>query len=264
MSAGGGRLTGRTAMVTGSASGIGAASAELFAREGARVIAADREEAANRQVVERIEGEGGHAEAVRLDLAEHAAVAAVGAEIRGRHPRLDLLFNNAGLAVFEPAAATTDAGWDEIVDANLRGSFMLTKELLPILRAAPAGAVVNNASIDGLLGHPFAPVYSIAKAGMIAMTRALAYEFGADSVRVNCIASGGIATPMVAAVPAAVREDAKRQIPLRRLGDPAEVARVALFLASEDASYVTGATLTVDGGRTALTPAVLGPAEAWA
>lgn len=136
---------------------------------------------------------------------------------------------------------------------------MLTKELLPCLRAAPAGAVVNNASIDGLLSHPSAAVYSVAKAGMIAMTRSLAFELGADGIRINCIASGGIATPMLDAVPEAVREDAKRQIALRRLGAPEEVARVALFLLSEEASYVTGATLTVDGGRTAITQGVLGP-----
>ena len=263
MTAPGKRLEGRVAVVTGAASGIGAASARLFAAEGAHVLALDRDEPANRDLVERLRASGLSAEAVTLDLIDRAAVSAIGSEIRARHPRLDLLFNNAGLVVFEAAAETTDGRWDEVVDANLRGAFMLTKELLPSLRAAAAGAVVNNASIDGLLSHPFAPVYDIAKAGMIAMTRALAYELGADGVRVNCIASGGIATPMVEAVPASVREDAKRQIPLRRLGDPEEVARVALFLASEEASYVTGATLTVDGGRTAITPAVLGPAAAW-
>jgi 3-oxoacyl-[acyl-carrier protein] reductase len=253
------RLAGKVAAVTGSASGIGAASALLFAAEGAHVLALDRDEAANQRIVERLRREGGSGEAVTLDLADHAAVARVGAEIRERHPRVDALFNNAGLVVFEPAAATSDARWDEVVDANLRGAFMLTKELLPCLRAAPAGAVVNNASIDGLLSHPSAAVYSVAKAGMIAMARSLAFELGADGIRINCIASGGIATPMVEAVPETIREDAKRQIALRRLGAPEEVARVAVFLLSEEASYVTGATLTVDGGRTAITQAVLGP-----
>jgi 3-oxoacyl-[acyl-carrier protein] reductase len=258
-----GRLEGRVAVVTGSASGIGAASALLFAAEGAHVVAIDRDERANQGVIERLREAGGLGEAVSLDLADHAAVAAVGAELRERHPQIDALFNNAGAVLFEPAARTDDAHWDEVVDANLRGAFMLTVELLPSLRAAPAGAIVNNASIDGLHSHPLAPVYSIAKAGMIAMARSLAFELGSDGVRINAIASGGIATPMVEAVPEAVREDAKRQIALRRLGAPEEVARVALFLLSEEASYVTGATLTVDGGRTAITPAVLGPADAW-
>jgi len=263
MAAATGRLEGQVVIVTGSASGIGAASAYLFAAEGAHVLAVDRDEAANREVVERIEREGGSARASTLDLADQAAVRAAGTRIREHHPRVDLLFNNAGLVVFAPAAETSDADWDEMMGANLRGAFTLTAELVPSLRAAPAGAIVNNASVDGLLAHPFAPVYSIAKAGMIAMTRALAFELGAEGIRVNCIASGGIATPMVEAVPKRVREDATRQIALRRLGDPEEVARVALFLASEEASYITGATLTVDGGRSALTQAVLGPADAW-
>jgi 3-oxoacyl-[acyl-carrier protein] reductase len=250
-------------VVTGSASGIGLASALLFAAEGAHVVALDRDAAGNERCAERLRDASGGGEAQVLDLADHDAVAATAAQIRERHPRVDLLFNNAGLVVFQPAAEATDGLWDEVVDANLRGAFMLTKGLLPSLRGAPAGAVVNNASIDGLFGHPLAPVYSIAKAGMVAMTRALAHELGADGVRVNCIASGGIATPMIEAVPETVREDAKRQIALRRLGEPEEVARVALFLASEEASYVTGATLTVDGGRTAITAAVLGPADAW-
>jgi 3-oxoacyl-[acyl-carrier protein] reductase len=257
-----GRLEGRVAVVTGSASGIGAASALLFAAEGAHVIAIDRDESANRRVVETLRERGGRGDAVALDLADHAAVAVVGMQVRELHPWIDALFNNAGRVVFESAADTGEARWDELLDANLRGTFMLTVELLPSLRAAPAGAIVNNASIDGLHSHPLAPVYSIAKAGMIAMARSLAFELGTDGVRINAIASGGIATPMVEAVPEAVREDAKRQIALRRLGGPEEVARVALFLLSEEASYVTGATLTVDGGRTAITPAVLGPADA--
>jgi NAD(P)-dependent dehydrogenase (short-subunit alcohol dehydrogenase family) len=257
------RLEGRTAIVTGSASGIGAASALLFAAEGAHVVGLDRDAGGNGRVIDQLHAAGGSGEALVLDLSDHAAVAATAAAIRTRHPRIDLLFNNAGLVVFQPAAEATDELWDEVVDANLRGAFMLTKELLSSLRAAPAGAVVNNASIDGLFGHPLAPVYSIAKAGMVAMTRSLAYELGADGIRVNCIASGGIATPMIDAVPEVVQEDAKRQIALRRLGEPEEVARVALFLASEEASYVTGTTLSVDGGRTAITAGVLGPPDAW-
>ncbi len=260
---GGRRLDGGIAVVTGSASGIGSASAQLFAAEGAHVVGLDRDAEGNERVIDRLKGAGGSGESLVLDLADHVAVQATGDALRTRYPRIDLLFNNAGLVVFQPAAEASDELWDEVIDANLRGAFMLTKELLPSLRAAPAGAVVNNASIDGLFGHPRAPVYSIAKAGMVAMTRSLAYELGAEGIRVNCIASGGIATPMLDAVPEEVREDAKRQIALRRLGEPEEVARVALFLASEEASYVTGATLSVDGGRTAITAAVLGPPDAW-
>src|SRR3954451_21844438 len=132
------RLEGRVALVTGSASGIGAAAAALFAAEGAHVVAVDRDEKANRDLVEALRQEGGSGEPVLLDLADAGAVAAVGGRLRKPHRRLDVLFNNAGLVVFEPAAAATEASWDEVVGANLRGAFILTKELLPSLRAAPA------------------------------------------------------------------------------------------------------------------------------
>lgn len=253
------RLTGRIAVVTGAASGIGRATALLFAAEGAHVVAIDRDARGNLRVTEELKAAGGRGEAVTLDLADRRAVARVADELSDRHPRIDVLFNNAGAVVFAPAAEATDEQWDDVVDTNLRGAFMFTRHLLPSLMRAEAAAVVNNASIDGVFAHPRAPLYSVAKAGMVGMTRALAYELGSVGVRVNCLTTGGIETPLVESFPQAVRDELARATPIRRWGTPEEVARVALFLASEEASFVTGAVLAVDGGRSAITAGVLGP-----
>jgi 3-oxoacyl-[acyl-carrier protein] reductase len=251
------RLRDRVAVVTGSASGIGRAAALLFAQEGARVVAIDRADAANARLVADLPG----AESHTVDLADRIAIAQGAHTIAEAHPRIDVLLNNAGTVTFAPAASATDADWDEMVDPNLRAAFTLTRLLLPSLRASPSASVVNNASVDGLFAHPKAPVYSIAKAGLVAMTRALAHELGRDGIRVNCLATGGIDTPMLDGVPSRARQEVARLTPLRRLGTPEEVARAALFLACDDASFVTGAVLTVDGGRTALTAGTLAPVD---
>jgi NAD(P)-dependent dehydrogenase (short-subunit alcohol dehydrogenase family) len=248
------RLDGRVAVVTGSASGIGLATARLFAREGARVVAVDRDGAANADLVAGVAGAESHV----VDLADRDAVMATALGIAEAHPRIDVLFNNAGEVAFGPAAGSTDSDWDAMVEPNLRAAFNLTRLLMPALRRSSAASVVNNASVDGLYAHPEAPLYSIAKAALVAMTRALAYELGADGIRINCIASGAIATPMLEAVPLGTVDAVARVTPLRRVGLPEEVASVALFLACEESSFVTGAVLPVDGGRTAITQGVLG------
>jgi 3-oxoacyl-[acyl-carrier protein] reductase len=251
------RLRDRVAVVTGSASGIGRAAALLFAQEGARVVAIDRADAANARLVAELPDAESHV----VDLADRTAVAASARAIAEAHPRIDVLLNNAGTVTFGPAATATDTDWDAMVDPNLQAAFSLTRGLLPSLRASPSGSVVNNASVDGLFAHPRAPLYSVAKAGLVAMTRALAHELGRDGIRVNCLATGGIDTPMLDGVPSIARDEVARLTPLQRLGTPEEVARAALFLACDDASFVTGAVLTVDGGRTALTAGTLGPMD---
>jgi 3-oxoacyl-[acyl-carrier protein] reductase len=253
-------LEGKVAVITGTAFGIGRATALLFGEDGATVIALDRDGEANEALGEELCAGGAEAELLTVDLGRDAAVVAAAEEIAARHPRVDALVNNAGAVDFVGAPEVTREHWDHMVDVNLRSAFLLIQGLLGPLERSSAGAVVNNASVDGLFGHPRAPVYSMAKAGMIAMTRALAYDLGGRGIRVNCVAPGGIATAMTAQVEQSVRDEAARLTPLRRLGTPEEVARTILFLASTDASFVSGTVLTVDGGRTAVTPATLGPA----
>jgi len=244
----------------GSRSRIGRATARLFAMDGAVVVAVDRDEPGNTALVDELRATGAKAEAVTLDLGDHAAVARAGAEIARRHNSIDVLVNNAGVVAFEPLERFSDAHWQAMVDVNLRAVFDLTHALLGPLRRSSAGAaIVNNASVDGVRGHPEAIVYSTAKAGMIAMARASAYELGKDGIRINAVASGGIMTAMAEGerFSPALLAELERLTPLRRRGTPEEVAKAILFLASDDASFITGEVLTVDGGRTALTAGTL-------
>jgi NAD(P)-dependent dehydrogenase (short-subunit alcohol dehydrogenase family) len=255
------RLEGRLAVVTGAAAGIGRATARALAAEGAAVVAIDREQAANAALVDELRADGSEAEAIALDLADGDAVRRVAGDLVSRRPVVDVLVNNAGLVAFEPLDAYTEAHWDEMVDVNLRSAVQLTRGLLPALRRSAGASIVNNASVDGLHGHPHAPVYSVAKAGLIGLTRSAAYELGGDGIRVNAVAPGGIETAMTrsARFPVRFRDEVARLTPLRRFGAPEEVARAIVFLASDDASFITGEVLTVDGGRTALTGGTLGP-----
>jgi NAD(P)-dependent dehydrogenase (short-subunit alcohol dehydrogenase family) len=254
-----GQLQGRVAVITGSASGIGRASAELFATAGATIVAVDRDQAANNALVDSLRRDGAQAEAHTVDLGDSEAAVAAARAVRGRHPRIDVLFNNAGAFESSPVHAATDGHWDHMIGVNLRSAFVFIRELLPSLRRSEAASVINNASVDGLFGHPAAPVYSVAKGGLLTMARAMAYELGADGIRINSIAPGGISTPMADLIAEPVRAEVTRVTPLRRLGAPVEVAQVALFLASDAASFMTGEVLVVDGGRNALTGGALGP-----
>jgi NAD(P)-dependent dehydrogenase (short-subunit alcohol dehydrogenase family) len=249
----------RIAVITGSASGIGRATAELFASHGATVVAVDRDAAQNGELVNKLRSRGASAEALTVDLGDRTALLSAAGELRSRHPVIDVLFNNAGAYEQTSFQDAADEHWDRILAVNLAGAFVLTRELLPALRRSRAASVINNASVDGLHGHPAAPAYSVAKGGLLTMTRALAYDFGGEGIRINSIAPGGIATPMVDAIPPRIREEVARITPLRRLGTPAEVAQVALFLASDASSFITGEAIVVDGGRSSITAGVLGP-----
>jgi NAD(P)-dependent dehydrogenase (short-subunit alcohol dehydrogenase family) len=239
-----GELDAQVAIITGGASGIGRATAVRFAAEGATVAIFDRDvEAATR--VAREVGGSAHAVDVRDGDAFTAAVRAV-ADATGR---LDVLFNNAGSGDLRPLHTVDDKLWHRLIDVNLTGTFNGMRAAVPLMQETGRGAIVNNASVSALTPTRNEAAYSAAKAGVIALTKSGALEYG-PSIRVNCVAPGHVRTPLTAVWQQFpdVFDPVARAIPLGRIGHADEIAEVVLFLASERASYVTGHTLVVDGG----------------
>lgn len=250
-------LDDKVALITGGTSGIGRATATLFAREGAAVAITGRNEERGREVVAEIERGGGRAVFVSADvrLAEDCRRAVE--ETVAAFGRLDVLFNNAGVFVANDAIDCSEEEWDLQVDVSLKGTFLMSKYALPVMIAQGGGSIVNNSSGWGLVGGDRAVAYCAAKGGMVVMTKAMAIDHGPQGVRVNCICPGDTVTPME-------HEDAAHrgvtweayvasasERPLGRMGHPDEVAMAALFFASDESSFVTGTALPVDGGGVA-------------
>ena len=251
------RLEGKTALVTGGTSGIGKATALLFAREGASVALTGRDTERGDAVAEEIRDGGGGALFVRADVRSsddcRRAVEATVAGFGG----IDVLVNNAGVYYPGDAVACTEEEWDEQVDSSLKGTFLMSKFALPHMIERGSGSIVNMSSGWGLEGGEQAVAYCAAKGGMVVMTKAMAIDHGPQGIRVNAVCPGDTVTPMEEA-------DARRQgmewseyvewasdRPLGRMGEPEEIARAVLFLASEESSFITGAALPVDGGGVA-------------
>jgi meso-butanediol dehydrogenase/(S,S)-butanediol dehydrogenase/diacetyl reductase len=265
------------ALITGGASGIGAATARRFAREGARVAIADVNEAGARQVAGEIGRAGGTAVATRADVSDPRDVEAMVARTVEAFGRLDVLHNNATVIEAGPIARLTLEGWNRTLAVNLTGAFLGIKRALPVMRERGGGAIVNTASISGLAGDYGLAAYNAAKAGVINLTRTAAIELARYRIRVNCVCPGAIDTPLLgsllggnAPVPHWVvapgtgstptderrrrfRERMEKAHPLGRLGTADEIAAVVCFLASEDAAFVTGAAIVADGGIMAYT-----------
>ncbi|HYB13576.1 MAG TPA: SDR family NAD(P)-dependent oxidoreductase [Myxococcota bacterium] len=248
-----GRLEGRVAIVTGGGTGIGAAVARLFAAEGAEVTLCGRRRGPLEAVVRAIAAQGGRGRAVPADVADEAEVEALLAETQSRSGRLDVLVNNAYQLALGSLEGLSTEDWHRSFRVTLDAAFFGTRAALRWMRPRRSGAIVNVSSTAGLAGQAGLGGYACAKAALENLTRTAAVEAAAYGVRVNSVCPGVIATEgTLAAFSDAQRRTAMtRQIPLGRFGLPEEVARAALFLASEDAGYVTGATLLVDGGQRA-------------
>jgi NAD(P)-dependent dehydrogenase (short-subunit alcohol dehydrogenase family) len=250
-----GRLEGRFALITGAASGIGAATAKRFADEGSSIAALDLAKPSDDAW-----GPVARAAPVALfrdgvDVRDEDAVAAAVAEVAARFGRIDILVNSAGVAGMGAAADLAVEEWDRVIDTNLKGSFLVAKHVLPTMVRQGTGNIVHIASVEGLEGITGSVAYNASKGGVVLMTKNMAIDYGASGIRVNCLCPGGIDTPMLDLVKAegleAVHEQFRRRHLLDRFGRPEEVAAAALFLASDDASFITGSALVVDGGWTA-------------
>ena len=245
-------VKGRVALVTGAASGMGRATAHLFAQEGAQVAVTDINEAGAAQVADEIKVEGGKAEWWRLDVFDATAIQSVVAEVASRFARLDILINNAGFGAFRRIDEDGyEAVWDKALAGLLSAQQRLIRAALPYLRKSDAARIVNIASTEGLGATPGDSPYVVAKTGVIGLTRALAVDLGPEGITVNCICPGPIRTALTDPIPEQHKEIfAKRRTALKRYGYPEEVAHITFSLCLPAASYITGAIIPVDGGLT--------------
>jgi NAD(P)-dependent dehydrogenase (short-subunit alcohol dehydrogenase family) len=249
---------GKAVLVTGSTSGIGEACARVFAARGAAVMVTGRDEGRGRHVAKTIADGGGTAQFAAADLRQRDACDRLIAHTAARLGRLDVLVNNAGILYTANALDTTDEQWLDTMAVNVNALFYLSRAAVRHMKAAGRGAIVNIASEWGINGEPNHVAYCASKGAVVQITRCMALDHAADRIRVNCVCPGEIHTRMVDEILAARGGNAAAHlealaagIPMRRLAQPAEVARCVAFLASDDASYVTGAHLTVDGGNDA-------------
>jgi NAD(P)-dependent dehydrogenase (short-subunit alcohol dehydrogenase family) len=250
------RLKDKVALITGGTSGIGEATALLFAHEGAQVAITGRNPERGAEVVRRIEASG-KAKFTGADVSSASDCQRAVNETVQAFGRIDILFNNAGVYYPQTALECSEREWDEQIDVNLKGTFLMSKAVLPGMIAQKSGVIINNASGWGIVGGDHAVAYCASKGGVVLMTKAMAIDHGAQGIRVNCVCPGDVETPMLPA-------DAKMRglkweeyiagcanRPLGRVGTAEEIAKAVLFLASDDSSFMTGAALVVDGGGTA-------------
>jgi NAD(P)-dependent dehydrogenase (short-subunit alcohol dehydrogenase family) len=249
-----GALDGKRAMITGGASGIGRATAQLFAREGAAVVLFDLDESHGQTVVATITQEGGKAVFIHGDVAQADDCERAVALTVGHLGGIDVLFNNAGIIRRATVLETTEAEWDRVMAVNVKSIFMLAKTSIPVRAAAGGGVIINTASGWGLVGGRQAAAYCASKAAVVNLTRAMALDHGPDNIRVNCICPGDTDTPMLRAEAQQLGESDEGFLaeaanrPLGRIGSPEEIAQAVLFLASDVSTFVSGAALVVDGG----------------
>jgi len=246
------RLKERVAIITGGTSGIGEACVYLFAAEGAKVVLAGRNRERGEKVAARVLEEGGTAWFVQTDVSRDEEAKHLIGETQRRFQRIDILVNNAGIGQQTPLHQMGEEEWDRVLNINLKSVFLCSRYALPVMQAQKQGSIINMASILGLVGFPGAGAYNATKGGMRLLTRNMALDYARDGIRVNSICPGFIQTPMIEKE---LDEETTKFLagahPLGRLGQPEEVAQAALFLASDESSFITGSDIFVDGGYTA-------------
>ncbi len=242
------RFEGRVAIVTGASQGIGETIARDLAAEGAAVVLVDIQMDKLESVVRSIVDAGGRAEAHQADVADTAAAERIAAAVAAAHGRIDHLINNAGITRDGLLMRMKEEDWDAVLRVNLKGTFSFSRAVLRTMIAARYGRIVNIASVAGLMGNAGQANYSASKAGVIAFARSLAREVGSRGITVNAVAPGFIATAMTDALPEDVRKAYLEIIPLKRFGLPKDVSSAVQFLLSDDAAYITGQVISVNGG----------------
>jgi NAD(P)-dependent dehydrogenase (short-subunit alcohol dehydrogenase family) len=249
---GNGSLAGKVALITGASRGIGAAAARAFAQAGASVVLAARDEQALASVVQDIRAAGRQALAVPTDVGDPASVEHLVRQVLEAYGRLDAAFNNAGAGHMPTSLADISVDdFDRAIRVNLRGVFLAMKAEIPAILASGGGAIVNMSSTGGLRGVPGIASYVAAKHGIVGLTRTAALDYAGRNLRINAVAPGPILTHRLAQLSDETREQTAQQVPMHRLGLPADVAAAVVWLCSDQAAFITGATIPIDGGKLA-------------
>ncbi|TDM09631.1 MAG: 3-oxoacyl-ACP reductase [Ideonella sp. MAG2] len=244
------RLAHKIAIVTGAAQGIGLATALKFAREGAVVVVCDRQAEAVATAVAQCQALGAQAEGYTVDVTQREQVDAMVAAVKAQHGRIDVLVNNAGITRDARLQKMTLEQFDTVIDVNLRGVFHCAQAVADTMVLQGSGVILNASSVVGIYGNFGQTNYAAAKFGVIGFTKTWSRELGPKGVRVNAVAPGFVETPILATIPDKVLQEMCAEVPLRRLGQPEEIANVYAFLASDEASYINGAVIEVSGGLT--------------
>jgi NAD(P)-dependent dehydrogenase (short-subunit alcohol dehydrogenase family) len=255
-----GRLQGKVTAITGAGSGIGRATALLFAREGANVVAVDIDDTSGTKTVSEITCLQGQGTFVQADVSKESDMKNVIDHALSKYGKLDVMYNNAGVIEVKQVIDSTEDDWDRLMNVNLKGVFLGSKSAAKYMITQKSGSIINTASIYGMIGAPRYAPYCATKAGVIGFTKALALELAPYHIRANCICPGVIVTPMFEGELNAwskiqsgdIRRTFEAQHPLGRFGEPNDIANAALYLASDDSPWVTGVALVVDGGYTAV------------
>ena len=254
------RLEGKVAIVTGAGSGIGRACLELFAAEGAKVVGASRTVSKVEEAVAEVRAKGGQAIAVKADLTKEEDVDAVVKAALAEYGKIDIMVHGVGYSLkdtvagsMDPVGTTSLENWRMVMSANLESCFLMGRAVIPAMTKNGGGAIVNVASILGLIGNADAHAYTATKGAVINLTRSMCVTYAKDNIRVNCVAPGWIDTPMIASVMYVFDDDktAAQISPMKRAGTPMEIAYSCLFLASDESSFCTGSILVADGGTIA-------------